>query len=199
MRGDAIDTARDAVGQAHTVLIGPGLDDPDQTRELLRNIVSTVDDDARVVLDAYALGVLDDVMEAVRPFVGRWVLTPNSEEAARLLNDPADPDAEAAAPMIARQRDAVVTLGGVVAHPDGRRWHSGLGHPGLATSGSGDVLAGAIAGLLGRGAEPAQAAVWGTYAHAAAGERVAAQIAPVGFLARELLPLLPAVLAELDA
>ena len=67
----------------------------------------------------------------------------------------------------------------------------------LGTSGSGDVLAGAVGGLLARGAEPAQAAVWGQYAHAAAGDRLAARAGRVGFLARELLDELPQVLAAL--
>jgi ADP-dependent NAD(P)H-hydrate dehydratase len=74
----------------------------------------------------------------------------------------------------------------------------------LGTSGSGDVLAGAgagagaIAGLLARGAEPAQAAVWATHLHAAAGDRLASRVGPLGFLARELVGELPAILAELN-
>ena len=73
----------------------------------------------------------------------------------------------------------------------------GVGHSGLATSGSGDVLAGAVGGLLARGAEPAQAACWAKYLHAAAGERLAARIGRLGFLAREVLAELPLVLSEL--
>ncbi len=76
-------------------------------------------------------------------------------------------------------------------------WDVGAGHPGLGTSGSGDVLAAAVAGFLARKAMPAQAACWATYLHAAAGDRLAATIGPVGFLARELLDAIPRVLAEL--
>ena len=62
------------------------------------------------------------------------------------------------------------------------------------------MLAGAIAGLLARGADSAQAAVWATHLHAAAGDRLAARVAPVGFLARELCDELPhALAATVDA
>ena len=65
-------------------------------------------------------------------------------------------------------------------------------------SGSGDVRAGLVAGLLARGADPAQAAVWGGYLHARAGERLAGQSGPLGFLAREIAPQMPAVLVEIS-
>lgn len=84
---------------------------------------------------------------------------------------------------IADRYQAVVSCQGVVAGPDGRTWLIGAGHGGLATSGSGDVLAGALAGLLARGADGDQAACWATHVHAAAGDRLAAGVGPLGFLA----------------
>ena len=78
-------------------------------------------------------------------------------------------------------------------------WLVPFGHPGLGTSGSGDVLAGAVAGLLARGTERAQAACWATYLHAAAGDRLAPVVGRIGFLARELVDTLPHVLTELQA
>jgi NAD(P)H-hydrate repair Nnr-like enzyme with NAD(P)H-hydrate dehydratase domain len=64
-------------------------------------------------------------------------------------------------------------------------------------SGSGDVQAGIVAGLVARGADPARAAVWGSYVHGRAGERLAAEIGPVGSLARELARQIPLVLTEI--
>ncbi len=69
----------------------------------------------------------------------------------------------------------------------------------LGTSGSGDVLAGAVGGLLAGGCPPAQAACWGVYVHAAAGDRLTSRVGPLGYLARELSQELPIVLAELRA
>ncbi|MCU1405058.1 MAG: hypothetical protein JWQ43_1361, partial [Glaciihabitans sp.] len=83
--------------------------------------------------------------------------------------------------------------------PDGNGWRMGTGTVGLGTSGSGDVLAGAVAGLCARGASPAQATVWATHVHAAAGDRLAVQVGPLGFLASELLGQLPRVLVEISA
>ena len=84
-----------------------------------------------------------------------------------------------------------------MASPDGSTWHVPQGHAGLATAGSGDVLAGLVVGLLGRGAEVEQAACWATYLHSTAGERLSSAIGGVGFLARELVDQVPPVLAEL--
>ena len=104
-----------------------------------------------------------------------------------------------AALRAAAKWNAVVALKGAetsVATPDGRAWVHRLQVPGLGTSGSGDVLAGLVGGLLARGTHPTAAAVWGAWAHGRAGDRLARRVGPVGFLARELLAEIPAVLAD---
>jgi NAD(P)H-hydrate repair Nnr-like enzyme with NAD(P)H-hydrate dehydratase domain len=111
----------------------------------------------------------------------------------------ADRDEADVAAAIATRFDAVVTYSSQVAAPDGRRWAVPTGHAGLGTSGSGDVLAGAVVGLLARGADPAQAACWATYLHATAGDRLAARVGWLGFLASELVVELPLVLVEAEA
>jgi len=181
------------------LLFGPGLDDPEHTADLLKAVVPLLDDATPVVLDAYGLGVLpglEDVQEALR---GRLVLTPNPSEAARLLEVEEIDDFASAVPEIADRFGAVVTCQDVIAAPDGRVWWTSSGYGGLATSGSGDVLAGAVAGLVARGADLDQAACWGTHLHGAAGDRLAARVGPLGFLARELGEQLPLVLVELTA
>jgi ADP-dependent NAD(P)H-hydrate dehydratase len=77
-------------------------------------------------------------------------------------------------------------------------WKITTGYGGLGTSGSGDVLAGAIAGLRARGTTGPQAACWGTHLHAAAADRLASRLGPLGFLARELADELPALMLELN-
>jgi ADP-dependent NAD(P)H-hydrate dehydratase len=126
------------------------------------------------------------------------VLTPNGSEAGRLLGRDLDV-LEDDVREIARTYHAVVSSQGLVADPDGGCWRMGVGQIGLATSGSGDVLAGAVAGILARGTEPAQAACWASHVHAAAGDRLAASVGRLGFLASELLAELPRVLVELGA
>jgi NAD(P)H-hydrate repair Nnr-like enzyme with NAD(P)H-hydrate dehydratase domain len=98
---------------------------------------------------------------------------------------------------LAGAANLVVALKGEATHvatPDGRCWRHQRAVPGLATSGSGDVLAGLVAGLLARGAEPAQAAVWAVALHARAGEALARRFGPLGYLARELAAEVPALM-----
>ena len=89
--------------------------------------------------------------------------------------------------------------GGISADEAGAAWSCDQGNVGLATSGSGDTLAGVITGLAARGASPVQATLWGVFLHGEAGNRLARKRGPVGFLARELLAEIPSIMAELDA
>ena len=79
----------------------------------------------------------------------------------------------------------------------GDHWEITTGYGGLGTSGSGDILAGAVAGLRARGASDAQAACWGTHLHATAGDRLASRVGSLGYLARELADELPSLMMEL--
>jgi NAD(P)H-hydrate repair Nnr-like enzyme with NAD(P)H-hydrate dehydratase domain len=150
---------------------------------------------APIVLDAYALGSLPELRDELGPWAGRLILTPNITEAGILLGrDVENLHRDVAA--IAAEYGAVVTCQGVIAGEDGL-WEITTGHGGLGTSGSGDVLAGAIAGLRARGTTDAQAACWGTHLHAAAGDRLASRLGALGYLARELTEELPPLMMEL--
>jgi hydroxyethylthiazole kinase-like uncharacterized protein yjeF len=194
----AVDFLTDVLASAQAVLIGPGLYDVERTQRLVAGLIERVGADSRVVLDAYALRGLKP--QTVEPVTGRVVLTPNTGEAAALLERDEDAmgDLAEAALEVAARFGAAVTLHGYIAEPNGRLWVDGSGHIGLGTSGSGDVLSGLVAGLLARGASTAQAACWGTHLHATAGERLGARISRLGFLARELLDEVPQVMAELQ-
>jgi ADP-dependent NAD(P)H-hydrate dehydratase len=204
---DGVKSAADLaarIADADTVLLGPGLDDPQSTRRLLQALAEHSPPDLAVVLDAFALGVLAD---PTNPFAREalpldLILTPNQDEAHRLLADEPKPvdfdDGATVAAVLAERYSAVVAYQRHVADPSGRGWFVPHGNAGLGTSGSGDVLAGAITGLLARGATTAQAACWATYLHAVAGDRLAARIGRLGFLAREVLDELPAILTELE-
>jgi len=194
------DQLENACDRADAVLIGSGLDEPEQTAQLLQMILPVLRSSTRVVLDAYALGVLDQLGDTVTALEGRLVLTPNMEEAERLLGGDGTSvdDVAVAVTRIADRYGAVVSCQGRIADADGNLWEISTGHSGLGTSGSGDVLAGAVLGLLGRGAEPQQAACWATHLHAAAGDRLTARVGALGFLAGELVEELPIVLTELN-
>lgn len=199
VRGEDLAVLEDDAAAADVIVIGPGLDDAAEAAVLLRNIAPLLGERTALVLDAYALGVLADLGDVYPRWAGRLVLTPNPVEAARLLgrNLSDDLDMTAELPRIAEKYQAVVSGQGFIAGPDGSLWEVPAGNPGLGTSGSGDVLAGAAGGLLARKASPEQAACWATFLHATAGDRLSATMGPLSFFARELLDAMPEVLAEL--
>jgi hydroxyethylthiazole kinase-like uncharacterized protein yjeF len=182
-----------AAESAAVVLVGPGLLDKEEAGELLAGLLPRIEK-ASVVLDAVALTALARRPDLAEALAGRLVLTPNSGESKALS---AGEDDELDTAGLARRYGAVVAAHREVAAPDGRRWLSESGGIGLGTSGSGDVLAGVVAGLLARGAGCEQAAVWGQYVHAAAGDRLAGDMGRTGYLARELLDEVVPVLSGL--
>jgi ADP-dependent NAD(P)H-hydrate dehydratase len=193
--GFSLPAASDDLRRADTVLLGPGLDDADEAEVMVRELPRYLEQNTVVVLDAFGLGVLPSVPGVADALGGRLVLTPNKVEAGLLLERELD-DLETDLLEIARRYSAVVCCYGVVAAPTGDLWVVGTGGPGLGTSGSGDVLAGAIAGLCARGATPEQAAVWASYIHVAVGDRLAETVAPLGYIASDMLGELPRALAE---
>lgn len=187
------------LGKADGVLVGPGLDAAEGTIRLLEEVAPVLGERAPLVVDAYGFTVLPDVSSACREqLAGRLIATPNATELGRVVGqDELDPDeVPNAALEIAGRYGLVMACSGWVTDGHGV-WRISTGDTGLGTSGSGDVLAGAAAGLLSRGAAGVHALVWAAYAHAAAGDRLAATYGRVGYLASELLPELPLVMTSL--
>jgi ADP-dependent NAD(P)H-hydrate dehydratase len=198
----AAELVRDLAEKASAVLIGPGMADEKETRGFVEALLPHLE--CPVALDALGLAAVTADPSCLHHLEGRVVLTPNPTELAIALHVEQEELAAApagAARRLAEQAHATVGLGGAtswVAAPDGRLWEDESGGAGLGVSGSGDVRAGVVAGLLARGAEPEQAAVWASYLHGRAGERLAATVGRLGFLARELPPEIPRVIAEVD-
>ena len=120
---------------------------------------------------------------------------------ARALPDSIEADPRGAAATVARDLNAVVVLKGpetFIATPYGEVFRYSEGEVGLATSGSGDILAGILAGLLARGATLDQAAVWAVYLHGSAGNRLNRRMGAIGFLAGELSAEVPALMNGLS-
>lgn len=190
--------------EIEALLIGPGMIDEKSVARLVKNILPRIKG-TTVVLDAAALSCFSGAPECLREFEGKAIITPHAKEMAAMLDvDKSEVEREPleTARRAARRLGVVVALKGretFIVAPDGEAYSNRAGNVGLATSGSGDVLAGTIAGLAARGAEPLQAAAWGVSLHARAGDRLAKRIGPLGFLAREIPDELPALLRELEA
>ncbi|RSV35847.1 NAD(P)H-hydrate dehydratase [Sphingomonas sp. ABOLE] len=184
------------------LVLGPGMGIDADAAPLLDAILVEKGDGIALLLDAAMLAVVGSRAEAIVARSGATVLTPHPGEMAKMMDE--DPErivreAAAVACEAAARFGAVVALKGPdthVATPDGIVLHYPGGGPGLATGGSGDVLAGAIGGLLARGAAPLVATGWGVWLHGEAGRRLAERLGTIGFLGRELAPEIPALMAS---
>lgn len=198
---DAVEPLTEAIARTDAVVFGPGMGDGDSAAALARAVLAPADG-MSVVLDAAAVASARAIEAIVRAHDGRVVMTPHLGEMARLCDCPVETiaaDRVKHAQETAERFGAVVVLKGgstLVAAPGEPLLRYGGGGAGLATGGSGDVLAGIIGGLLARGAPPRVASAWGVWVHGEAGRQAAATIGPIGFLGRELLPLLPRVMAS---
>ncbi|WEK46376.1 MAG: NAD(P)H-hydrate dehydratase [Candidatus Andeanibacterium colombiense] len=184
------------------LVLGPGMSASERTEILVAAMLGGAAGQA-IVLDAAALTSTGNLAQLVAAQGGRVIMTPHYGEMSHLTGlamEQIAADPAAAATRVARDFNAVVVLKGmrtVIVAPTGEALLFEGGSKGLATGGSGDVLAGIVGGMAARGSEPLIAAAWGVFVHGTAGEHAATEIAEIGFLARDLLPLIPAIVAEL--
>lgn len=180
----------DELAAADAVLVGPGIDGPEAARAGLDLLAAS--DVSCAVLDAFAVGVIPQIDRGDLP--ASLIVNMNLDEAALLLGrDVRDPVEDAV--ELAARLDAVVHCYEAVAAPGGGVWRVSTGGPGLGAAGSGDVLAGAIAGFAARGMPLERAAAWGAWCHGRAGDRLSGRMGH-GFLARELASELPYAVGE---
>ena len=187
---------------ADASLIGPGLRPGRGTSRLTQQLLAA--EGSPMVVDAGALDALSHVPGWWRRVERPLVLTPHPGEMARLGRETGDSDEErsTAAATAAAEWSAVVVLKGagtVVAEPGGRTLTAPFEVPALGSGGSGDVLAGIIASLLGQGLAPFESAALAVYLHARAGEDISAHLGDAGLMATDLLPAIPRVRRHLRA
>jgi len=189
-----------AVREADAVVLGCGMTPGAALDRLLADLLGC-GAQTPLVLDATVLGCLPDMVEAVRGWRGGVTLLPHAREMARLLEcDPEEVERDPANAVCraAERYNAVALVKGrysFIAAPDGRLFRFRGGGIGLATSGSGDVLAGIAGGLAARGADVLTATLWAVWLHGEAGRRLGDRIGRVGFLARELVDEVPGLLS----
>jgi hydroxyethylthiazole kinase-like uncharacterized protein yjeF len=185
------------VESADAVLLGPGLSDDESLLKLTAQLLKSASKKTGFVFDAAAIKHLDEIPQLLRSFEGRLVITPHAGEMAGLKQidrSKVERDPFAIAQQVAEELGATVALKGaetIIVSRSGAAHLCNEGNVGLATSGSGDVLAGALAGLLARGTPSHHAACWAVYVHALAGDALTHKIGSIGYLARELLDEIP--------
>jgi ADP-dependent NAD(P)H-hydrate dehydratase len=185
----------------HALLVGPGMVEERDCHEILKSLLER-SGEAVIIVDAGALPRITELGMDLRRRTGRVIITPHAGEMANLLGvdrDVVEADPKSAASRLTEEFGVIVIMKGsqtVITAPDGI-WRYEGGGVGLATSGSGDVLAGIVTGLAARGAEPVAAAMWGVFLHGEAGARLEKTVGPLGFLAREIPDLIPKLMSEM--
>ncbi len=205
IRPSEIERLKPLLKQADAVLIGPGLEDEHAIKTLTSEVLHKITPELPIVIDARAIKSLRGIISSQGYRPHRMVLTPHAGEMAGLMairRSEVEANPVTVVERAARDLHATVALKGAqtfVASLDKETVVCREGNVGLATSGSGDVLAGVIAGLLARGSPPFEAVCWAVYLHAKAGDHLARTVGPVGFLARELLSEIPRIMGELSS
>jgi NAD(P)H-hydrate epimerase len=187
------------------LLLGCGLGQRGATQSFVRAVLFSLPGEPppAVIVDADGLNTLAKTPGWWRELKAPAVLTPHPGEMSRLSGRSIaeiQADRLGCAVGCAQEWGKTVVLKGahtVVASPDGCASLSPFANPALASGGTGDVLAGAVAGFLAQGLSPFKAAVCGVYVHAAAGEEARREMGDAGLMAGDLLPLLPRVIKEL--
>ncbi len=174
-------------------LIGPGLGRSPEITALVEAVLNAAN--CPVVLDADGLNALDGHIDRLRGRSRPTVLTPHEGEFARLGGD-LRPGREEAARRMACETGAVVLLKGhrTIITDGETAYRNTTGNPGMATGGSGDVLAGILVSLLGQGVSPLEASAAAAWLHGEAGDRCARETGEYGLTPGDLIETLPRLL-----
>ncbi|MBI3765551.1 MAG: NAD(P)H-hydrate dehydratase, partial [Ignavibacteriales bacterium] len=188
---------------ADILILGPGISRNSETSELVWQLVSQCD--KPMLIDADGLNILSQKLSILKKH-GRKeiIITPHTGELSRLIGMPSEEierDRVEIARKVARQFTLTLVLKGaptVTASEDGKVYINSTGNPGMATAGSGDVLAGLIGGLWAQGMKRTEAAYAGVFLHGLAGDRARQVFGEKSLMATDIQEQLPKVLLDLE-
>ncbi len=207
LTGESAHSVLQALDQGYNaLLVGCGLGQMAYVQAFMQSLLARLKGETlrAVVIDADGLNALAGREHWWQELSVPAIVTPHPGEMSRLTGLPiADIQADRLQTAVGQASawGTTVILKGahtVVAAPDGRARLSPFANPALASGGTGDVLAGAIVGLVAQGLEPFDAAALAVYLHGRAGEKVRGELGDAGLLAGDLLPALPQVIQELS-
>jgi NAD(P)H-hydrate epimerase len=205
--GSVAFSAMDSIAQkmkwADVVLLGPGLSQNSETMDMIRRVIAV--SEKPLVVDADGLNALSKNLALLkRRKCKSVILTPHLGEFSRLTSlsvDEIEKNKIEIARSFARKHDVVLVLKSaptITAVPHGEIFVNPTGNAGMATAGSGDVLAGIIAALVGQHNTPAQAGINGVYVHGSAGDIARDEIGEMGMLASDIMNRIPIALKQLQ-
>ena len=179
-------------GQSDVCLIGPGLGRSPEITELVTTAIQLIK--IPIVLDADGLNAIADNIDVLDKAVCPLILTPHTGEFLRLGGDLSTGDRLRAARSFAHEHGCVLVLKGhrtITAMPDGTAYINTTGGPAMAKGGSGDVLAGMIAALIGQKHAISDAVSTAVYLHGLAGDMCAAEFGEYSVTAGDIIAMIP--------
>ncbi len=195
-----LQTIQHLARSVNAVVAGPGWGKADEWAGVVHGLISM--ENKPLLLDADALNLLKPKLDMLKERKLPAVLTPHPGEMSRLTGmgiEEINNNRVEVAAKAAREWNAVVVLKGagtVIAAPDGSIMINNTGNAGMATAGSGDVLAGVIGALLAQGLDPYKAAVAGCWVHGTAGD-IAAEVGEISLIASDIIKFIPRVMVTL--
>jgi NAD(P)H-hydrate epimerase len=186
----------------NVLAIGPGMGSAKHTRNLVRKLIQA--SHVPVVIDADGLNALVGDLSFLKKLKVPVVMTPHPGEMARLVgrtSSEVQEDRVGESRNFARTHGVHLVLKGaktVIAHPDGAVFINPTGNPGMASGGMGDVLTGIISGLMAQGLPVWEAVNAGVYLHGCAADSLARSMGPMGFLASDLMDIIPGQIKGLE-
>lgn len=194
----AKDKLLESINGKSAVLIGPGLSTQQETIELLLMIIPEIK--VPLLIDADGLNCLAEHLEILKKGKGQVIITPHPGEMSRLTKKTVkevQSDRIGISQKFATDYNVIVVLKGagtIIALPDGNTFINRTGNPGMASAGTGDVLAGMAAGLLAQKVSPVNASIAAVYLHGLAGDRVSQEKGQVSLIASDLIEVIPSIL-----
>jgi len=200
---DSKEMISEKLAWANVLAVGPGLSTHPDSKKLLKWILEKFE--KSIVLDADAINCLKDEKEILRTTKSDLILTPHPGELSRLVGISTKEILAAPIEVVreqAQKLNIVLVLKGaptIIGSPDGYIFINSTGNPGMATAGMGDVLTGAIAGLVAQGMSPLDGALAGVYLHGLSGDISKSELGEAGLLASDVLKNLPLAMRTFEA
>lgn len=196
----ALDECMNLAEMAQVLCLGPGISHDLETSALVKELVSSLD--KPMILDADGLNAYKGCVEELKKHKGPLLITPHYGEWQRLFGPlPEKPLAKIAMLQAkAKEFNMIILLKGaptIVVDPEGRAFILPYGNSGMATAGSGDVLAGIITGLAAQGSTLSDAAILASYLHGQSGDMAADELSEYSMIASDLLDYLPMAIKNL--
>jgi len=184
------------INRFDTIAIGPGLGTDEKTEFGFEQFLSENEfKNKKLIIDADGINLLSQNKNLLRKLPKNTILTPHDKELERLIggwNDSIEKINKIK--NLTKEYGLIVVSKGAFSQihtADGKIYFNSTGNPGMATAGSGDVLTGMIAGLLGRGYEPKEAAILGVYLHGLSGDLAVDEIGEESMIATDLIDFIP--------